>query len=81
MCWEWKFDGNTSEIDFSIDGNLERQVSQMGDGCLEGNHVWEAPEFGSLEIGQFIAEVGDPSQLWIDDVAVGTEGLLGCPEL
>jgi len=79
MCWEWKFDGNTSEIEFYIDGTLRRRVMQTGDGCLNGNHVWEAPVFGSLQIGEYIAESGDPSKLWIDDVAVGTQARLGCP--
>lgn len=79
MCWEWKFDGNASEIEYYIDGNLERKVSQFGDGCLNGNHEWEAPEFGTLQVGEYIAEAGDPSKIWIDDVAVGTSGLLGCP--
>jgi hypothetical protein len=81
MCWEWKFDGNLSEMEFYIDGELERKVSQTGDGCLQGNSVWTAPEFGLLQIGEYIAETGDPSKLWIDDVAVGTQARLGCPQL
>src|SRR5690606_4466191 len=66
MCWEWKFDGNASQMEFYINGELERLVDQRGDGCLNGDHVWEAPEFGSLRIGEYIAELSaTDSRMWI----------------
>ena len=80
-CWEWSFDGNTNEMQFWIDGQLSRQVSGTGDGCTSGqNTTWTAPDFGSLRIGAYIAETRDTvAQVWLDDVAVGTSGRIGCP--
>jgi hypothetical protein len=49
MCWEWVFDGEANQLEFYIDGQLERTVDQTGDGCLEGgNQVWDAPTFETL---------------------------------
>lgn len=80
-CWEWSFDGNTNEMQLWIDGELSRQVSATGDGCLSGQATtWTAPDFGSLRIGAYIAEPRDTvMQMWLDDIAVGTQGRLGCP--
>jgi hypothetical protein len=81
MCWEWSFDGNANNMKFFIDGQLSREVAATGDGCLSGQaSVWTAPDFGSLRIGAFIAEP-QPTvmQLWIDDIAVGTQERIGCP--
>lgn len=81
MCWEWSFDNTTNEEVFWIDGQLSRRVSAVGDGCVTGgNQVWGAPEFGSLRLGEYIAQPSNvPTELWIDAVAVGTAGRLGCP--
>ena len=81
MCFEWNFDGNADTMQFYIDGALEREVSATGDGCLSGQaSLWDAPEFGSLQIGQYIAEIGSTeAQMWLDDIAVGTESRIGCP--
>jgi hypothetical protein len=80
MCWEWSFDGNANELQFFIDGQLSRKVSQTGDGCGQGNATWVAPDFASFRIGQYIAQVSaTPTKLWIDDIAVGTTARLGCP--
>jgi hypothetical protein len=80
-CWEWSFDGNANELQFWVDGQLSRRVSATGDGCTLGqNATWAAPEFGALQLGAYIAETRDTdAQMWIDDIAVGTEGRLGCP--
>ena len=80
MCWEWRFDGNTNEIQFFIDGVLSRRVSATGDGCLSGQaSTWTAPDFASLRIGQYIAETRNTTaRIYIDDVAVGSTERLGC---
>ncbi|MEY2934093.1 MAG: hypothetical protein RL033_4842 [Pseudomonadota bacterium] len=80
-CWEWIFDGSANELVFWIDGQLSRQVSALGDGCVTGgNQVWSAPEFQSLRIGEFIAQPSAvPTRLWLDAVAVSTTGPVGCP--
>ena len=80
MCWEWAFDGAKNEMDFYIDGVLLRKVAGTGDGCGSGNATWAAPTFTSLRIGEFIAQRSNtPHQMWIDDVAVGVTGRVGCP--
>lgn len=82
MCWEWHFDGNTNQLKFYINGDLEVDLTEYGDGCVDqAQHVWDAPEFGSFQIGAYISEGGatENQKIWIDDVAVGTSGLLGCP--
>ena len=44
------------------------------------NTPWTAPDFGALRIGAYIAETRDTvAQLWLDDIAVGTQGRIGCP--
>ena len=80
-CWEWSFDGNINEIQFYIDGALSRRVSATGDGCTSGqNSTWTAPDFAALRIGAYIAETrATVMQMWIDDIAVGTAGRIGCP--
>ncbi len=80
-CWEWSFDGARNEILFWIDGVLSRRVSATGDGCLSGQATtWAAPDFASLRIGAYIAEPRNTiAKVWIDDIAIGTQGQLGCP--
>jgi hypothetical protein len=80
-CWEWSFDGNTNEMQLWIDGQLSRRVSATGDGCVAGpNLTWTAPDFGVLLVGAYIAETRDTvAQMWLDDVAAGTQGRIGCP--
>ena len=80
ICWEWSFDGNANELQFFIDGQLSRKVTKTGDGCGQGNATWAAPDFASLRIGQYIAQVSNnETKLWIDDVAIGNTMRLGCP--
>jgi hypothetical protein len=79
MCWEWSFDGSKNEIQFFIDGSPSRRVSGTGDGCT-GPNVWTAPQFATLRVGEYIAQTsGTPTKMWLDSVAVGTEGRLACP--
>lgn len=81
MCWEWSFDSGTNSMQFFVDGTLYRAVKTTGDGCLSGNGAWVAPQdFGSVGVGASIAETRPTvMQLWIDDVAIGTEQRIGCP--
>jgi hypothetical protein len=80
-CWEWRFDGNTNEMEFWIDGQPSRRVMGTGDGCLSNaKTTWAAPEFGRLSIGSYIAEPkATTMKMWIDDIAVGTQARIGCP--
>jgi hypothetical protein len=68
-------------MQFFIDGELSREVDGVGDGCVAGgNQVWAAPQIGSLQIGEYIAQPSPiPTRLWLDDVAVSTEARVGCP--
>jgi hypothetical protein len=81
MCWEWSFNAGTNNMQFFVDGTLYRAVNMTGDGCLTGNGTWVAPaDFGSVSIGAYIAETRPTvMQLWIDDIAIGTEQRIGCP--
>jgi len=81
MCWEWIFDSTRNEMQFFIDGVLSRRVTGTGDGCLSNPaQTWFAPTFGSLRLGEYIAEISaTPTRIWLDDVALGTTGRLGCP--
>jgi hypothetical protein len=80
-CWEWKFDAGTNNVQFFVDGTLYRAVNMTGDGCLTGNGVWAAPaDFGMVSVGAYIAEVGGAMKLWFDDIAVGTQERIGCPQ-
>lgn len=81
MCWEWSFDGALNQMQFYIDGALSRQVDVTGDGCLSNpTQPWTAPTFGELRIGEYVAERSPNAQrIWIDDIAVSTEGRVACP--
>lgn len=85
MCLEWMFDGVENRMDFYINGELERTVDGLGDGCVEGgNQTWEAPQFESLLIGAYNAqrsEMPNEGRLWIDDIAVGVDERMGCEPL
>jgi hypothetical protein len=82
MCWEWMFDSAKNHVDFWMDGTLLRSVNGTGDGCLQGNGVWQAPaEFEVIGVGEHIAERSSTTayQAWIDDVALSNTGRVGCP--
>ena len=81
MCWEWSFNGPQNQMVFWIDGQQSRTVNMLGDGCVTGgNQTWVAPQFGSIRLGEYIAEISaTPTRIWIDDVAIGTQGRIGCP--
>ena len=81
MCWEWSFDSTRNEMQFWIDGVLSRRVTATGDGCLTNpTQTWVAPQFSSIRLGEYIAEISaTPTRIWLDDVAIGTSGRVGCP--
>lgn len=82
MCWEWMFDSAKNHIDFWMDGALLRSVDNTGDGCLQGNGVWQAPaDFNVIGVGERIAERSSSTgyQAWIDDVALSNTSRVGCP--
>jgi hypothetical protein len=81
MCWEWKYDGSKNEMDLWIDGKPTHSVVGVGGGCVSGgNATWAAPTFGSVRLGEFNAQTdGAQTRMWMDDIAIGTSGRIGCP--
>jgi hypothetical protein len=82
MCWEWKLDGSKNEMDLWTDGTLTHTVVGKGDGCVSGgNATWAAPTFGTVRLGEFNAQTaGAQTRMWMDDIALGTSGRIGCPK-
>jgi hypothetical protein len=80
-CWEWSFDSKRNQLRYWVDGSELVTVDGMGDGCLSGNGVWQAPtEFQRLQIGEEIQQPsGADSTVWIDDVAISHVERVGCP--
>jgi len=81
QCWEWSFNAGTNDFQFFVDGTLYVHVAMTGDGCLTGNGPWVAPtDFGLVSVGATIAETRPTvMQIWIDDIAIGTQERIGCP--
>jgi polysaccharide lyase-like protein len=83
-CVEWRFSVATNEMQFWMNGTelTDIHVTGAGEGCggnaLEGQ--WTAPPaFQTLYLGwEHYQQTQNPIDLWVDDVAVGTERL-GCP--
>ncbi len=82
-CWEWKFDGSKNEMDLWLDGTLVWSVVDKGTTCVTGGTPsWAAPTFGTIRLGEYNAQTeGSQTRLWMDDVALGTSGRIGCPAL
>jgi len=83
-CVEWRFSGSTNEMQFWMNGTelTDIHVTGEGEGCV-GNALggqWTAPPaFQTLYLGwEHYQQTANPIDLWVDDVAVGTERL-GCP--
>jgi hypothetical protein len=86
VCVEWQFDGTKNEMHLWFDGTLLGDVDVVGMGtrCVNNADLgkpWAAPDFSFLSIGwqQYQGSNG-PLELWMDDVAVGTQRI-GCPTL
>jgi polysaccharide lyase-like protein len=87
-CVEWHFDAARNEMQLWLDGteltdmHVVDRPTTAGSGCL-GNDVngeWLAPpNFTTLHLGwESYQTANDDRNLWVDDVAVGSERL-GCP--
>jgi hypothetical protein len=84
-CVEWEFDSVSQQMRFWLDDMSieDLTVGTSGSGCvndgLEG--TWFYPTFEDLAVGwvDYQSNAGS-RELWIDDVALGTERV-GCPEL
>lgn len=84
VCVEWQFDGTKNEMHLWFDGTLLTDVDVVGMGtrCVNNADLgkpWSAPTFSFLSLGwqQYQGSNG-PLELWMDDVAVGTQRI-GCP--
>jgi hypothetical protein len=85
ICVEWQFDGASNEMRYWIDGQAQTgvDVTKVGGGCVPGRAptggIWQAPIFDKLMIGWYSQPFNKPVELWVDDVAVGTDRI-GCPQ-
>ncbi len=86
-CIEWRFDAPSDTMNFYLDGSQVGDLTVVGmndpsngDGCVTNdlNGVWTFPVFDKLSLGWESYQTDDPREIWIDDVAIGTERL-GCP--
>ncbi len=90
VCWEWGFDGTNDEAHLWLDGQAMTEVDavQVGKQCqgpgfdgkpMSATYRWESPEvWDKLIIGWEQYQDTPAQELWIDDVAIGTDRL-GCP--
>jgi hypothetical protein len=81
VCMEWHFKGATNELELWIDGTADKaHVVGKGDGCIAHgtNDVWNAPTFGSLELGFATYPTATTYNVWFDDVALA-KARVGCP--
>jgi hypothetical protein len=82
VCIEWRFDGPRNEMHYWLDGQAQTGVDVVGigGGCVTAppGGIWQAPRFDKLMVGWYAQPFNQPIDLWIDDIAVGTERL-GCP--
>lgn len=80
-CMEWHFDGPTERMEFWLDGTqiAPLTVSRMGQGCIAHGlgDRWVMPQFSTLRLGWEHYQTSIPIELWVDDVALGTQRL-GC---
>jgi len=78
-CMEWQYDGPNDTMRFYLNGVAVDDMTVMGtgEGC-GGANVWDFPVFNKVLVGWESYQTDDPREVWIDDVALGTERL-GCP--
>ncbi len=86
-CMEWHYDGPADEMNFYLNGTLVNDLTVIGmndpdngDGCVTNDlgGVWHFPVFDKLSLGWESYQDDPAREIWIDDVAVGTERL-SCP--
>ncbi|MDX2024664.1 MAG: hypothetical protein SF187_30760 [Deltaproteobacteria bacterium] len=82
VCYEWQFDSTKNAMRLWIDGQAIDAVSVNGRGetCL-GNGTggnWYLPQYEAIRMGWQNYQQVSGADVWIDDVAIGTERI-GCP--
>ena len=82
VCWEFQIDGSKNDMALWVDRQPSHSINDTGQGCVGGKQgTWAAPTFGSVRLGQVNAQTtGNQTRLWMDDIALGTSGRIGCPE-
>jgi hypothetical protein len=82
-CAEWEFDGPNNTMRFWLNGAplTDLTMSGTGQGCVHQpqTFTWVAPQFKRIDLGWESYQADGARTLWIDDVALGTEGRLTCP--
>ncbi|HVR64888.1 MAG TPA: hypothetical protein VMU50_23485 [Polyangia bacterium] len=86
VCVQWQFDSTKNEMHLWFDGALLTDVDVVGTGtrCVNNGDLgkpWAGPAFANLTLGwqQYQGSNG-ALELWLDDVAVGTQRV-GCPAM
>jgi len=82
-CAEWKFDGATNQMSFSLDGASipSLNMTGVGQGCVhpsDGPFTWTAPVFDRLSLGWESYQTDGVRTIYLDDVVVSRTPI-GCP--
>jgi len=82
-CMQWYFDGKTNTQKFWLNGKAIEDLTVVGEGagCLNNdlNGTWYFPQdFSKAYVGWESYQKDDPREVWIDDVAIGTQAV-ACP--
>jgi hypothetical protein len=87
-CLQWQFNGaadgaggTKNEMRIWLDGQevTPATVVRFGNACVDKTmSEWHVPRFETLSIGWEQYSNTDPSEMWIDDVAVG-DAPIACP--
>ncbi|HEY4104581.1 MAG TPA: hypothetical protein VGM44_11855, partial [Polyangiaceae bacterium] len=76
-CAEWKFDGAANKMQFWLNGSEVTSLAMngTGQGCVheDATFAWSAPSFDRIDLGFESYQADDARNLWIDDVAIGTQ--------
>jgi hypothetical protein len=78
-CMEWHYDAPNDTMRFYLDGLAvdDLTVVAAGEGC-GGPNTWNFPEFDTALVGWESYQSDPAREIWIDDVALGTERI-SCP--
>jgi len=82
-CMQWYFDGKTNTQKFWLNGKAidDLTVTGEGQGCIahDLNDTWYFPQdFAKAYVGWESYQKDDAREVWIDDVAIGTQPI-ACP--